>query len=87
MRFSLQPLKKPSYISTHRIGSMDSEKEIQLGIKVREYIDRDMDVIPFSGFVVMGDCLIVAEETDDATAELTIKLLELIWINNLNFKK
>jgi hypothetical protein len=86
MRFSLKPLREPNYISTHRIGSMDSEKEIQLGIKVREYNDRDIDVIPFSGFVVMGDFLIVAEETDDATAELTIKLIELILTNNLSCK-
>jgi hypothetical protein len=84
MRFSLQPLRKPKYISTHRIGRMDSEEEILLGITVREYTDRDIETIPFSGFLLMGDCLLVAEETDDATAEMTIKLLELIWINNLN---
>jgi len=86
MKFSLKPLRKPKYISTHRIGQMDKGEEMQLEIKVREYNDQFVQTIPFSGFVVMGDRLLVAEETDDSTAELMIKLVNLIWTNHLTCK-
>jgi hypothetical protein len=87
MRFSLKPLRKPKFISFYRIGSMNYENDMQVGIEVSEYTEKEIKTIPFSGFVVMGDCLITAEETDDSTAELMIKLLEIIFENNLKTKK
>jgi hypothetical protein len=87
LRHSIVPLRHPKYISIHKIGQMDSEDEVQVGILVRKYTENDIKTIPFSGFVIMGDNILTADETDDSTAELMIKLLELIWQNNLSKKK
>jgi len=87
MRFSIQPLRKPNFISLYQINRMDSKDEIQLGIEVRDYSESDTKDIPFCGFLIFGEYLIVAEETDDSTAELCLKLLELIWRNNLTIRK
>jgi hypothetical protein len=78
-RFTLTPLVKPNFVT---IKSMEafSDGPMKLAVAVGPYDQTFNEFLPFSGIFVLNGMIIVANDTEDNTAHLMLKLCHQIWV-------
>jgi hypothetical protein len=78
-RFTLTPLVKPNFVT---IKSMEkfSDGPMNVAVAVGPYDQTFNEFLPFSGIFVLNGMIIVANDTEDNTAHLMLKLCHQIWV-------
>jgi len=81
-RFTLTPLVKPNCVAIKAMGDFSDGPKMNLAVAVGPYDQTFNEFLPFSGIFVLNDMIIVANDTEDNTAHLMIKLCHQIWVKD-----
>lgn len=78
-RFTLTPLVKPNFVA---LKSMEEfcDGPMKVAVAAEPYAEIFSDFLPFSGIFVLNGVIIVANDTEDNTAQLMLKLCHQIWV-------
>lgn len=78
-RFTLTPLVKPNFVALKSMEEF-SDGPMTVAVAVGPYDQTFSEFLPFSGIFVLNGMIIVANDTEDHTAHLMLKLCHQIWV-------
>jgi hypothetical protein len=81
-RFTLTPLVKPNYVAIKSMEDFSDGPKMSLAVAVGPYDQTFNEFLPFSGIFVLNGMIIVANDTEDDTAQMMIKLCHQIWVKD-----